>query len=457
MNTRPTPPSGPVSKARPSHGWSALPLLLCLLPTGLSGCGGEAKSAGRKSPPMPVRTAVAKKGDFKVFLDAIGNVKSPASVVIRPQVSGTLRKIHFVEGHDVKAGDLLAEIDPRPYEAQLAQAMGQLAQAQGQLAQAKGQLAQAKGQLARDRAFLENAKADLARYTEAAEAVTRQQLDTAKAAVTQYAGTVAADEGTIGAYEGTVAAGEGAIAADQAAVEGAKVQLAYCRISAPFDGRAGIRTVDEGSLVAANDPAGIVTISRMSPISAFFYIPENDLAALQKAVAAAPALDVLAYDSDRKHLLSTGALAALDNQLDPATGTVKLRANFANEAMELFPNQSVSVRMLIETHAGATLVPAEAVQIADEKRFVYVVRKEGGDAPSFVAERRAVKVGKTDETQAEILEGLAPGDTVATDGLDRLTTGSKVIPGEGKQEDKAAGKTAPRDENSPEKGKKAAP
>ncbi len=395
-------------------------------------CSRNNDGARKAPPPVPVKVAAAVKGDLPIYLDAIGNAKPLASAVIRPQVGGTLVKVHFTEGQLVKAGDLLAEIDPRPYEAALAQAKAQVTQVEGQAKQAQGQLAQSKGVLARDQAFLDNARKDLVRYHEAgASVVTRQQIDAATATVGQYEGAVAADLGAIAAGEGTIAAFEGAQAAAKSAVESAGLQLAYCRITSPIAGRIGLRTVDEGNLAVANDPAGLATVSQMQPMSVFFYIPENDLAALQKAVTAEAAPEVLAYDGAHRTLLAKGTLAAIDNQLDPATGTVKLRAVFDNQDLALFPNRSISVRLLAETRHGATLVPAEAVQIADEKRFLYVVKPDGKNAGASIVERREAKIGRTDETRAEVLEGIQPGERVVTDGIDRLRSGSAVIPDDG--------------------------
>lgn len=334
---------------------------------------------GRASGPIPVGTAEARTGDLEVRLNAIGNARALNTVTVRPLVGGTLQKIHFKEGAEVKAGDLLAEVDPRPF---LVQKM------------------QAEGALARDEAQLANAKRDLARYREAAEAVTQQQIDTAGASVGQL---------------------EGAVLADRAAVDNAKLQIEYSRITAPITGRVGLRLVDEGNVVGANDATGIVVITQIHPISVVFTLPESGLQGMIAAAAKDSALKVVAFDRDNTTPLAEGALAAFDNQLDATTGTVKLRANFDNTDNALFPNQFVNIRLSVGGRKGVTLVPTVAVQIADKERFVYVVTGDG------TVDKRAVKPGVADERDTEILDGVKPGETVVTEGLDRLRQGSKVV------------------------------
>lgn len=349
-----------------------------------------AKSAGRKPFVTSVATAKVKSGDLDIRIGALGSVTALKTVVVRSRVDGELMKIHFAEGASVNAGDPLADIDPRPF---LVQKM------------------QAEGQLARDTASLKNARLDLARYTGAAEAVTRQQIDAATAAVAQF---------------------EGAVKTDEAAVDNAKLQIEYCHITAPISGTVGLRRIDAGNIVSASDTGGIVTITQLQPISVIFSVAENDLAALLKAVSGGTALKVEALDRDGKVTLATGTLAALDNQIDPTTGTVKLRANFDNADRKLFPNQFVNVRLLVDTKKGVALAPTTAVQISDKDRFVYVLNNDD------TVSRRAVKTGDTDGLDTEIIEGLAPGETVVTDGLDRLQEGAKVIP-QGRTRAHAAG------------------
>lgn len=351
------------------------------------------KAGARRNEPMPVGTAEAKTGDLELYINAIGNVRALNTVTVRTLVNGTLQKIHFTEGALVKEGDPIADVDPRPFEVQKAQA---------------------EGQLARDEASLANAKRDLVRYKDAAEAVTQQQIDLASANVAQF---------------------EGAVITDKAAVDNAKLQLTYSHIVAPISGRAGLRQVDQGNVVSTGDTTGIVVIAQMAPISVVFTVPENELRTLVDAVAKNPSLKVRAFDRDNVTALADGTLAALDNQLDATTGTVKLRANFANTKSELFPNQFVNVRLLTGMRENVVLVPSVAVQISDKDRYIYVV---GADE---TVERRTVRTGDFDENNTEILEGVKPGETVVTEGLDRLRTGSKVISATGKRE---AAKNAPK-------------
>ena len=336
--------------------------------------------AGRAAAgPMPVGTAAVSTGNLDIYLNTIGNVRALNTVTVRTLVNGTLQKVYFTEGAFVKAGDRLADVDPRPFEVQKLQA---------------------EGQLARDRALLANAKRDLVRYKDAAEAVTQQQIDLATSTVAQY---------------------EGAVITDQAAVDNAALQLTYSHIVSPVSGRAGLRQVDEGNVVNTGDTTGIVVITQLQPISVIFTVPESDLRRLSAAVAKNPALKVIAFDRDNTTLLADGALSALDNQVDATTGTVKLRANFDNKDSGLFPNQFVNVRVLVGTRENIVLVPTVAVQISDKDRYVYVVDTEGS------VERRTVKTGDFDDKSTEIVEGVKPGEIVVTEGLDRLRTGSKVI------------------------------
>lgn len=359
---------------------------------------------GRDAAPVPVGTAPVETGTLDIWLDTIGNVRALNTVTVRTLVNGTLQKIHFKEGANVEAGQPLADVDPRPFEVQKLQA---------------------EGQLARDDALLANAKRDLARYKEAAEAVTQQQIDLATAAVAQY---------------------EGAVITDKAAVDTAKLQLVYSHIVAPISGRVGLRQVDEGNVVGTADANGIVVITQVRPISVIFTIPESDLRRLVAAVNTDPKLKVRAFDRDNSTVLAEGELAALDNQVDATTGTVKLRANFDNKDGGLFPNQFVNVRVLIGTRDKVLLVPTVAVQISDKDRFVYVVKDDGE------VERRAVRTGDSDENKTEITEGVKPGETVVIEGLDRLRTGSKVItakkPRTGATGHADAKKPAPHDDTS---------
>lgn len=345
---------------------------------------GNGKTGGKSGRPLlPISIAVAPvvAGDMEIRISALGSVKALNTVTVRPRVDGQLMRVHFTEGQSVRAGDLLAEIDPRPFEVQLMQA---------------------EGQLARDRATLANAKLDLKRYQAAAEAVTSQQLDAASALVAQL--------------EGTVRVGE-------AAASNARLQLTYARVVAPIAGTVGLRPVDAGNVVSANDPAGVAVITQLQPITAVFGVPEGDVPALLYAVGRGAALKSEAFDRDGRTILAVGELAALDNQIDPGTGTLRLRAQFANADRRLFPNQFVNIRLTVENRKGVLLVPTSAVQISDRDRFVFVL---GTDE---TVTRRTVRTGAVDGLNTEILEGVAAGEVVAADGLDRLQSGMKVVVG----------------------------
>jgi multidrug efflux system membrane fusion protein len=337
---------------------------------------------GRLNLPTSISTAVVTAGDLEIRVSALGSVKALNNVTVRPRVEGQLMKVHYTEGQAIKAGDPLAEIDPRPFEVQLMQS---------------------EGQLARDRAALANAKLDLKRYQDAAEAVTRQQLDSAGALVAQLEGTVKADEGS---------------------VNNARLQLQYCHVTAPISGTVGLRPIDAGNVVSQNDPTGLAVITQLQPISVIFGVPEGDIPAVQYAVSRGAVLRVEAFDRDGKNILATGDLAALDNQIDATTGTLRLRAQFANADRRLFPNQFVNVRLTVENRKGVLLVPTAAVQISDLVRYVFVVNGQEADA---TVTRRTVKTGAVDGLNTEITEGLAAGEIIAADGLDRLQDKTKVL------------------------------
>ena len=342
-----------------------------------SGKGGK---GGRVNLPTSISTATVAVGDLEIRVSALGSVKALNNVTVRPRVEGQLMKVHYTEGQAIKAGDPLAEIDPRPFEVQLMQS---------------------EGQLARDRAALANAKLDLKRYQDAAEAVTRQQLDSAGALVAQLEGTVKADEGS---------------------VNNARLQLQYCHVTAPISGTVGLRPIDAGNVVSQNDPTGLAVITQLQPISVIFGVPEGDIPAVQYAVSRGATLRVEAFDRDGRNVLATGDLSALDNQIDATTGTLRLRAQFANADRRLFPNQFVNVRLTVENRKSVLLAPTAAVQISDRERFVFIVNP----AESTVS-RRTVRTGAIDGLNTEIIEGVAAGDILAADGLDRLQNGAKVL------------------------------
>lgn len=333
---------------------------------------------------MPVAAATAEVGNIPVTVDALGTVTPLATVTVKPQVSGQIIKIAFTEGQLVKKGDLLAQIDPRSYQATLDQM---------------------KGQLAKDQALLDNAKVDLARYQTlvAQNSVAKQQLDTTKSLVAQYEGTVLSD---------------------QAQVEAAQVNLDYTTITSPITGRVGLRKIDEGNYIAAGDSTGIVVITQMEPISVVFTLPEDSLGPVREAFAKGP-LKAMLYDRARRTEIATGTLESIDNEIDTTTGTAKLRAVFANTDEKLFPNAFVNVTLLVSTAAGVVTVPDTAIQRGAPGTFVYLISAE--DTVSV----RKVTLGPSYGGRVAILDGLASGDKVVTDGADKLKEGSEVvIPGE---------------------------
>jgi multidrug efflux system membrane fusion protein len=289
-------------------------------------------------------------------------------------------KVLFTEGQWVKAGDVLAEIDPRPFQVQLAQA---------------------QGQMARDQALLKNAKADLERFRTlyAQDSIAKQELDTQAALVRQY---------------------EAAIKVDQSQIDSAKLQLTYARVSAPISGRVGLRQVDAGNVVHASDTAGLVVITQLQPAAVIFPLPQDSLPQVLKKLHAGEKLPVDAYDREGRLKLDSGRLLTTDNEIDPATGTVKLKAQFPNGDGTLFPNQFVNIRMLVDVKRGATIIPSAAVQRGTVGDFVYVIK------PDNTASVRAVKLGPAEGTSVAIDNGVAPGDRLVVDGADKLREGAKV-------------------------------
>jgi membrane fusion protein, multidrug efflux system len=334
---------------------------------------------------MPVGIAVAEKGDVPIVFEGLGTVTPLATVTVKTQINGQLTQIAFREGQLVRKGDFLAQIDPRIYQAQLEQY---------------------QGQLVRDQALLADAKLDLARYQKLAtqDSIAFQQVDTQQATVKQ-------DEGNV--------------LVDQAQIDTAKVNLAYCHIESPVEGIVGIRQVDEGNYVQTSDTNGIVVITQIQPMSVIFTIPEDKISQVTKRLHDGVTLPVTAYDRTDTTQIATGTLATTDNQVDTSTGTVKLRAMFPNDKEELFPQQFVNARLVVDTLKDAVVVPTPAIQLGAPGSYVYVVNS----SESTVAVRE-VKTGPSDGQRTAILSGLELGETVVTDGVDRLYDGAKVqLPG----------------------------
>lgn len=341
---------------------------------------GGRRNAGPAGAPQPVGFATVDKGDVRIILNELGTVTSLDTVNVYTQISGQLQEVAFQEGQNVKKGDFLIQIDPRPYQAALEQAQGTLAKDQGLLAQAQS---------------------DLKRYQQLGrqDSIAQQQLEDQKFLVQQYTGQVQTDQG---------------------AVDTAKLNLAYCRIVSPVDGRIGLRQVDPGNYVQASSTTAMVVITQIHPISVVFAVPEDNLPDIVKQVRTGATLAVAAYDRSNSTKLADGKLATLDNQIDTTTGTLKLRAVFDNPDELLIPNQFVNARLLVSTMQDTVRVPVPAVQHGEPGTFVYLINADN------TVSVRPIKVGPVDGNLEAVTSGLQPGDRVVTDGTDRLRDGSAV-------------------------------
>lgn len=363
--------------------WGIRLFVICILAAGLYFYFTKAPDRSVKKGPavrtVPVVITASRKGDIRIYLNGLGSVIPLNTVIVKSRVDGQLMKVLFREGQIVKSGDLLAELDPRPFEVQLTQA---------------------EGQMARDQALLKNARIDLQRYKvlSVQDSIPKQQLDTQDALVRQY---------------------EGAVKVDQGQIDNARLQLIYCRIISPVAGRVGLRAVDPGNIVHASDSNGLVVITQLQPTTVIFSIPEDNLPEVLSKLKAGQRMQVDAFNREQNQKIASGYLLTVDNQIDPATGTVRLRAIFPNKGNELFPNQFVNAHLLLDTKHGATIVPHAAIQRSPKGAFVYVVKADN------TAAVRPVSPGPSEGDDISV-EGVEPGESVVVEGADRLREGSKV-------------------------------
>jgi membrane fusion protein, multidrug efflux system len=349
---------------------------------GAANKGRAGAGAGAGNFVVSVVVATAQRGDLPVYFSGLGTVTAFNTVTIRSRVDGQLISVAFKEGQFVHAGDLLAQIDPRPFQVQLAQALGQLA---------------------KDQAQRKDAEANLERFKLLFKegVIPQQQLDTQAALVGQS---------------------DGAIASDQSQVDSAKLQLTYSRITAPISGRIGLRLVDAGNIVHASDTSGLLVITQLQPISVIFSLPQDQLPQVNAKLRAGVQLAVDAYDRDDTDKIATGKLQTIDNQIDLTTGTYKLKSIFSNEDNALFPNQFVNVHLLVDTKRNLTIVPAAAIQRGPQGTYVYAAASDN------TAKIRTVTIAQTTGNSVGLSAGLNPGDVVVIDGQDKLQDGTKINP-----------------------------
>jgi multidrug efflux system membrane fusion protein len=357
--------------------------------------GAKSSRQTRANTPVPAVIATTQKGDIGITERELGTVTPIANITVRTQINGQLQEVAFQEGQIVQAGDFLAQVDPRPYQTALEEA---------------------EGALKKDQALLADAQLDLERYRKlvAQDSIAKQQFDTQQSLVQQYEGNVETDQGQI---------------------DTDKLNLTYCHITAPLTGRVGLRQVDQGNYVQTSDANGLVVLTQLQPITVIFTLPEDDLPTVMKRLAAGAELQTTAYDRTESTKLATGKLVSTDSQIDPTTGTIKLRAQFDNQDNALFPNQFVNIELLVDTLHDATIVPTAAIQRGAPGTYVYLVKDDN------TVSVRPVKLGPTQGENVAITDGLAPGDKVVVDGADKLRDGAKItLPGDASNPSGSGGK-----------------
>lgn len=359
--------------------------------------GGKGRGPGGGNYAVPVVVATAQSGDLPVYFAGLGTVTPLYTVTVRSRVDGQLINVSFKEGQFVEKDELLAEVDPRPFQVQLEQA---------------------QGQLAKDQAARKDAEVNFERFKLLFKegVIPQQQLDTQQAQVGQF---------------------DGAIKSDQAQIDNAKLQLTYCRITAPISGRVGLRLVDPGNIIHATDANGLVVITQVQPISVVFSLPQDQLPPVYDKLRKGVQLNVDAFDRDNTYRITTGKLLTIDNQIDPTTGTYKLKAAFDNRDSALFPNQFVNIHLLVDTKRGLTIIPVPAIQRGPQGTYVYAVGQGN------VANIRPITIAQTTGDVAGLSSGLKPGEVVVTDGQDKLQDGSKIVPNASTTGDAPANATAP--------------